>query len=335
MNGLPVSRDVGCRLASYIEDRRRELVASVVAARSPDLRPIAATAFADGFLQRLCEELLSGETVPVDAWADAHADPAAAIERGDVVTMTCATVASGFAIDCEPSTEISAYLASRASDVGRRLRGEGPIVMPRSRQRAAAGRDATVQSLLSAMEARDRITCEHSRAVGMWCGRLAQSLGFDAERAAEASLAGTLHDVGKIATPSEILLKPSPLDSAEWETMRAHASIGAKMLERFPELRELAPAVRAHHERFDGTGYPDGLSGEDIPFLARIIAVADAFHAMISKRPYREALPVALAVRELKAGAGLQWDPAVVSAMLTIVEPQRLRPTLRAARGGL
>jgi len=187
--------------------------------------------------------------------------------------------------------------------------------------------------LLSAIEARDRFTWEHSRAVGRWCARLAAALGCTAPERTFAALAGTLHDVGKIATPSEILLKPGPLDDAEWVEMRAHAQLGAKMVERIPVLCELAPIVRAHHERVDGTGYPDGLAGDAIPPAARIVAVADAFHAMISNRPYRGAMSVQGAIDELKAGAGSQWDAPVVVAMIGIIRPSKAEADGRTAFG--
>jgi HD-GYP domain-containing protein (c-di-GMP phosphodiesterase class II) len=134
-------------------------------------------------------------------------------------------------------------------------------------------------------------------------------------------LAGTLHDVGKIATPTELLLRPGPLSSDEWHVMRSHATIGARMLEKTATLRSFAPIVRAHHERFDGEGYPDRIRGEAIPLVARVVAVSDAFHAMISKRPYRQPISVPSAVRELRRGSGTQWDERVVEAMLSIVEP--------------
>jgi putative nucleotidyltransferase with HDIG domain len=194
-------------------------------------------------------------------------------------------------------------------------------------------RDEVVASLLSAIEARDPATSEHSRAVGMWCGRLAKTIGLSAPDQAFAALAGTLHDVGKIATPTEVLLKAGPLDWEEWEAMRAHAQIGAKMLERIPSLRDVAHIVRAHHERMDGAGYPDGLSGSSIPLLARVVSVADSFHAMISKRPYRAALSVPSALDELRAGIGTQFDAAVVDAMFDIVQPRGVVRELRALRG--
>ena len=189
----------------------------------------------------------------------------------------------------------------------------------------ALGREDAVASLLSAMEARDGATCDHSRAVGMWCARIAKTVGLGAHEQAYAKLAGTLHDVGKVATPTDILLKPGPLDDDEWETMRAHARIGAKMLERIPSLKEFAPIVRAHHERVDGRGYPDRVGGHAIPLVARIVSVADSFHAMISKRPYRQAMPVAQALDELRSGVGTQYDPRIVDAMLGMVQPAATR----------
>jgi len=157
-------------------------------------------------------------------------------------------------------------------------------------------------------------------------------LGLPSERQRIAVLAGILHDVGKLATPSEILLKPGPLDPGEWETMREHSRIGAQMLERIPSLRELAPIVRAHHERIDGRGYPDGEMDARIPRLARIVAVADAFHAMISRRPYRAAMSLVAALDELRAGAGTQWDSAIVDAMLEIVQPANAQREARALK---
>jgi HD-GYP domain-containing protein (c-di-GMP phosphodiesterase class II) len=158
-------------------------------------------------------------------------------------------------------------------------------------------------------------------------------LGMSSEVQAFAALCGTLHDVGKIATPGDVLLKPGPLDGEEWAAMRAHSRIGAKMLERIASLQELAPVVRAHHERMDGLGYPDGLAGEAIPIVARIVAVADSFHAMISKRPYRAPLSVPAAIDELCACSGTQFDPAVVRAMLDVVQPATAVRALRAAQG--
>jgi len=336
MTGSVITRDSAARLASYIEDRRRDIIASIT--RSPVLpRPgsPAAASCAGTFLDLLCQELEIGDRDIVDVWADAEAQADNAFEHARIVVIGCAVISAAYVADCGPSDEVLSYLALRSSELERRFRVE------RTQQRLTrptdiskmVSRDEVVSSLLSAIEARDAATCEHSRAVGMWCARVARTLGMSAEDQAFAALAGTLHDVGKIATPSEILLKAGPLDVEEWETMRAHSRIGAKMLERIPSLRDLAPIVRAHHERVDGKGYPDGLAGNAIPLGARIVAVADSFHAMISKRPYREALAVSFALDELRAGVGTQWDAVVVDTMLDIVQPHGVVRPLRAVQG--
>jgi len=331
MSGSTISRESACRLASYIEDRRREIVASVV--RSSVLpRPgsFAASVFTNAFLDRLCQELDIDDREVVDAWADAETDAEEAFEHSRIVVIACAVISAAFIADCGNCDEVISYLALRSSELEKRFRAERPPKVSKAVNPAKlVSRDEVVASLLSAIEARDAATCEHSRAVGMWCSRIAKTMGMSAEEQAFATLAGTLHDVGKIATPTDILLKPGPLNVDEWEAMRAHAQIGAKMLERIPSLKDVAPAVRSHHERMDGRGYPDGLEGDAIPILAKIIAVSDSFHAMISKRAFREALPVPAALDELRAGSGKQFDPAVVGALLDIVQPSS---ATRAAR---
>jgi putative nucleotidyltransferase with HDIG domain len=335
MGGLTISRDSGTRLASYIEARRRDIVASVI--RSSFLaRPgsIAASVFAGAFLDRLLQELEVGDHDVVDVWADAQSGPGDAAEHARIVVMALAVISTTYAADCGHSDEIVSYLAQRSGELERRFRSDGSAGGLRPTESAKlVSRDEIVASLLSAIDARDTATCDHSRAVGMWCGRIAKTMGMGPDEQAFAALAGTLHDIGKIATPTEILLKAGPLDPGEWETMRSHSAIGAKMLERIPSLKELAPVVRAHHERMDGRGYPDGLRGSAIPVAARIVSVADSFHAMISKRPYRQPMPVPAALDELRAGTGTQWDPEVAQAMLTIVAPAGMTRVRHAASG--
>ena len=127
-----------------------------------------------------------------------------------------------------------------------------------------------------------------------------------------------LHDIGKIMVSSEILNKPGPLNDEEWELMRRHTIEGEQILATVPEISEVAELVRACHERYDGQGYPDGLTGEEIPLVARIVFCADAFHAMRCDRPYRAGRPVAEALAEMKANAGTQFDPVVVAALCDV-----------------
>ena len=125
-----------------------------------------------------------------------------------------------------------------------------------------------------------------------------------------------MHDIGKIGVASELLRKPGPLNEEETIAMRCHPELGARILEPVPRLRTVAPIVRASHERFDGLGYPDGLVGDAIPLESRIVAVCDAFDAMVSDRPYRRAMTRDAAIAELRACAGTQFDPRVVQAFL-------------------
>ncbi|MDQ2909075.1 MAG: HD-GYP domain-containing protein [Candidatus Eremiobacteraeota bacterium] len=330
-----ISRDCGSRLASYMEGRRRELVGAVI--RSPALeRPGApsASACANAFLDRFAQEIEIGDRDSVDVWVDGEAESVGAPEYARIIALACAAIGNGYARDCGASDEVLAYLTLRSLELEKRFRidrAKGPQLVDAAK---LVGRDEIVTSLLAALEACDAATCEHSRAVGMWCGRIAKAIGLVPDVVRQAVLAGILHDVGKIAVPAAILLKPGPLDAAEWATMRGHARIGATMLERVASLSDLAPFVAAHHERIDGRGYPAGIAGNDIPRLSRIIAVADSFHAMISKRPYRGAMSVPAAIEELRAGSGTQWDPVIVTAMLEIVRPiprEHIAP-LRVAR---
>jgi HD-GYP domain-containing protein (c-di-GMP phosphodiesterase class II) len=131
----------------------------------------------------------------------------------------------------------------------------------------------------------------------------------------EVARAAELHDVGKVAVPDAILDKPGPLEEDEWAFVRQHTLIGERILGAAPALRGAARIVRSSHERWDGTGYPDGLAGEDIPLGARVVSVCDAFDALTSGRPYRGAVDTPAAIEQLRSGAGPQFDPRVVAAL--------------------
>ncbi len=177
----------------------------------------------------------------------------------------------------------------------------------------------TVEALAALVEARDQYTGEHTNEVARLTARLALLLGRDTADARLIGLAGRLHDVGKIAIPDAVLRKPGRLTEDEWTLIRTHPVVGADVVGRVPALRVLAPLIRAHHERWDGSGYPDGLAGADIPLGARIIAVADAYGAMTTDRPYRAGRDAAWALAELRRCAGAQFDPTVVDALMTVV----------------
>ena len=172
------------------------------------------------------------------------------------------------------------------------------------------------RALLRAVETHDRPTARHSYVVLDLARRVARRLGLPSGHVAEVEQVALLHDVGKLAIPHAILSKPGLLDSEEWAAMRSHPAIGADAVAEVSELAHLAPAVRASHERWDGSGYPDGLAGYDIPIASRITFVCDAYDAMTSDRPYRAARSRLVALAELLGGAGNQFCPHCANALV-------------------
>jgi putative nucleotidyltransferase with HDIG domain len=176
------------------------------------------------------------------------------------------------------------------------------------------------------LEADDTYTGEHSKSVVRLALDVAEELGLDADSKRNLEFGALLHDVGKIAVPKEIINKPGKLDDREWAIVKTHTIEGQKMLEKIGGfMREIGGIVRASHERWDGTGYPDGLSGDAIPLEARIVSACDAFNAMTTTRSYRKAMPVSDAIAELENCAGTQFDPNVVRGLLKVVEASRAR----------
>jgi len=171
-------------------------------------------------------------------------------------------------------------------------------------------------ALTSTVEAKDDYTACHGEDVAVLAERVALRMSLSGAQARDVRYAAMLHDLGKVAIPSEILLKPGPLTDAEWVTMRSHAAIGGELVGRIDAFAHLAPAVRASHERWDGGGYPDGLAGKEIPLAARIIAACDTYDAIVTDRPYRPARTPGEACAELSRVAGTQLDGSVVMAVM-------------------
>jgi putative nucleotidyltransferase with HDIG domain len=172
--------------------------------------------------------------------------------------------------------------------------------------------------LISQLERLHPLVRAHSRAVAVIGARVARVLGADDDA---VRLAGSVHDVGKLTIPRSILDKPGPLTSSEWRLVRSHPAAGERLLHAsFADRPEVLAAVRSHHERWDGRGYPDGLAGDDVPIAARIIAVADAFQAMLESRPYRPQRRAAEALDEIEAHAGAQFEPVCASALRLALE---------------
>ncbi|MGM7703247.1 diguanylate cyclase [Pseudalkalibacillus sp. Hm43] len=186
----------------------------------------------------------------------------------------------------------------------------------------------TIISLTKTVELKDSYTHSHSEMVSKYAGTLASSMGLTDEEVKKISIAGLLHDVGKIGVPDHILNKEDRLTDEEYEMMKSHPVLGYNILACVDELEETLPYVLYHHERPDGKGYPEGLKQDDIPLGARILSVADAFHSMTSERPYRKApLSVSHAIEELRRGKRTQFDAEVVDQFIKVIEEIRLQST--------
>ncbi len=193
---------------------------------------------------------------------------------------------------------------------------------------AAARREAedahldTVERLAVAAEFKDQGTAAHIRRIASYCAMMADAMSLPEHEARVLPVASTMHDVGKIGIPDAILLKPGKLDREEWEVMKEHTTIGARILSGSSSdvLRAGQVIAISHHERWDGTGYPRGLKGEDIPLLGRICALADVFDALTSDRPYRESLPPWEALDMMREGRGTHFDPGILDLFLVKAE---------------
>jgi putative nucleotidyltransferase with HDIG domain len=182
--------------------------------------------------------------------------------------------------------------------------------------RSTVTTQVAVDVLVAALESHHTATAGHCVDVAELAARVAARLGASPTERELVRQAALLHDLGKLAIPPEILTKPGPLDPHEWDIVRTHPDRGAEILLRAPGLGDLAAAVRASHERWDGGGYPNRLTGRAIPFAARVVAACDAFDAMVTERPYSPALAPEAAIAELHECAGSQFDPDVVAMLV-------------------
>ena len=186
-------------------------------------------------------------------------------------------------------------------------------------------------ALAAAAEGKDPTTAGHLRRLATLAGLLGQELGLSGHQLQILRCGTLLHDIGKLAVRTAILCKPGPLTEDEWEEMRQHPLVGERICGCLRWSQQVGPIIRHHHERWDGTGYPDGLAGPEIPHLARIASVVDVFDSMSSDRPYRRALAPREVIRRMSAGAGKQWDPEIVPVFLELIEREALNPRIMPA----
>lgn len=311
------------RQTEILATRREEIVSIALDTCTPQLRQtLLSDLIAAGTVDRLTSWFKDREDVPVIEWAQTqlergHNLEAAAHLFGDTIAAAVKVLHRERALDRDSEAALAHLRETLDAHLSAtQVRLATDLVDP------VDPVDAKIDDLLSRLCARDEITFEHSRCVGAWCARLAKRMHLTRVDAQLVMRSGLVHDVGKVLTPAEILKAPRGLTASEWSIMRRHTLDGVRLLEPTNELRSFIPAVRWHHERYDGKGYPDGIPLQDIPFAARIVAVADAFNAMIARRPYREPLSPAAAIHQLKISSGTQFDPAVVSSMIDVV----LRP---------
>lgn len=184
-----------------------------------------------------------------------------------------------------------------------------------------------LSALAQTIDARDPYTQLHGVSVGNCARKLAGKLGLSVEQQADAKVAGDLHDIGKIAVPETILSKPARLTDEEYDVMKQHPARATVILEPVPGLEDLIPAILRHHEYFDGSGYPDGMKGAEIPELARVLTICDAWDAMTSDRPYRKAMPADAALSILREVRGTQIDPDMADAFFELVEESEIVPS--------
>jgi putative nucleotidyltransferase with HDIG domain len=279
--------------------------------------------------QTYCQRILSGRlpNLIADVRGDDRSASLAVTEAADVGAFASVpiTLSSGrlYGTLCAASHTTQPSLDSRDLQF---LRVFARIVadqIERTQQEehahALALQAAATSTLMAALGARDGYTVEHSQAVLDLAVRVAGRLGLDELVVDQVRQAALLHDIGKIAMPDAVLNKPGPLTAGDWEIMRTHPIVSEEIAIAAGGMEEIAPVLRAEHERWDGGGYPDGLAGEQIPIASRITFVCDAYHAMTSDRPYRAALSADAAREQIAAGSGTQFCPSCARALLDVL----------------
>jgi len=188
---------------------------------------------------------------------------------------------------------------------------------------------SSLEALVTTLEAKDKYTNQHSKRVTMFAMALGQKAGISSVELGTLNIAASLHDIGKVGISDNILTKSGRLLKEEFDEVKRHSIIGANIVGKLGILRKESLIIRYHHERWDGAGYPDGLKGEEIPFLSRIIAISDSFDAMTSDRPYRKGMDIELAIKEFKKCRGTQFDPHLTDQFLEFIKNKKNYKSLR------
>ena len=291
----------GRALLDYVRDNRPDLI--LLDVRMPEM---------DGFetLRRLKQETSSGQEIPVIfLTADENAESEMrGLELGAMDFIKKPFVPEVLTLRVRHIIELVRLQKNLADEVEIKTQENENLSL------------RIVQTLAEAIDAKDNYTNGHSGRVAKYTREIARRFGYSQKRQDEIYMMGLLHDVGKIGVPDAVINKPAKLTEEEYAQIKTHPVMGDRILKNIRERPKLAIGARWHHERYDGMGYPDGLSGDDIPEEVRIIAVADAYDAMTSHRSYRDILPQDIVRKEIKNGKGTQFDPAFADIMLTMIE---------------
>ena len=294
----------GRALLDYVRDNRPDLI--LLDVRMPEM---------DGFetLRRLKQETSSGQEIPVIfLTADENAESEMkGLELGAMDFIKKPFVPEVLTLRVRHIIELVRLQKNLADEVEIKTQENENLSL------------RIVQTLAEAIDAKDNYTNGHSGRVAKYTREIARRFGYSQKRQDEIYMMGLLHDVGKIGVPDAVINKPAKLTEEEYAQIKTHPVLGDRILKNIRERPKLAVGARWHHERYDGTGYPDGLSGDIIPEEARIIAVADAYDAMTSRRSYRGILPQDIVRNEIKNGKGKQFDPAFADIMLTMIEEDK------------
>jgi diguanylate cyclase (GGDEF)-like protein/putative nucleotidyltransferase with HDIG domain len=250
--------------------------------------------------------------------------------RSDSESLVPVSMSLGVAsYPADGDTAAKIVAAADAAMYSAKRRAEG------SRESAVRTTDDTtfgvLDSLVQAIDVKDSYTKKHCDIVAEYAVKLAVRLNLPEESQRALRIAGLLHDIGKLAVPDEILKKPAPLNAEEYKVMQRHVTIGEVLIREVPQLKEVIQAVACHHERYDGTGYPRGLTGEEIPLIGRIIAIADSYSAMCLDRPYRKGMSHDRVLAEMVAGAGIQFDPGLTEVFVQMLLEEQLERGRTAA----
>jgi HD-GYP domain-containing protein (c-di-GMP phosphodiesterase class II) len=311
------------QLGVALNARIHDVAASALDAMAPRHRTVAAEIVAMRFVERFSASVSAGDWAPLLKFVDdACGRYAGILPMADLIAV--AVDATGDLVGSVPNPGLTAADLDGVRRDVERLSALPRLVRVVHRE-AIDEVDVALDDLITRLDLSDELTAEHSRAVAAWCARLAERMSLSKQDTIEIARSGLIHDIGKISTPLEILNAPRGLTPDEFVVMQRHAADGGDVVNALPLVAHLLPAVRNHHERIDGSGYPDGLAGTRIPSSARIVCVADAFNAMIGRRPYRAPLAPSIALERLVAGRGTQFDPIVVDAMVDVVTTTHLQ----------